>query len=168
MLRSIIGCCVLMVLSTIFESTWLHVLAINSVLPDISLIVLVYISFKNTKPHGQIAGFLSGLLHDGISSSPLGLTSCIRVLVAWSFNIVSGKFFIDTFLLPAFFGFLATLLKVISLFVFHFLFGDIVAVYSFFGKALWIEIVYNSLISPVIFLILGLFGRFLVSMDKKI
>ena len=168
MLRSIIGCCTLMIFSTIFESTWLHVLAIDSVLPDISLFILIYISFKNTKPHGQIAGFISGILHDGISSSPLGLTSCIRVLVAWAFNIAAGKFFIDRFLLPALFALIATLLKVFSLYLFHFIFGDIVSTYSIFGKTLWIEVAYNSLISPVIFFILGLFGNFIVLKDNKI
>ncbi len=167
-MQSIIGCCVLMILSTILETTWLHVLAIDSVLPDISLVILVYISFKNTKPHGQIAGFLSGILHDGISSSPLGLTSCIRTLIAWSFNIVSGKFFIDKFLLPALFVFIATLMKVFSLYIFNFIFGDIVAIYPIFGKALWIEVAYNTLISPLVFLLLGLFGKLIVLPDNKI
>jgi len=157
-----------MLLSTVFESTWLHVLAVDSVLPDVSLVILVFISFKNTKPHGQIAGFLSGILHDGISSSPLGLTSCIRTLVAWSFNAVSGKFFIDRLLLPALFALIATFLKIFSLYAFHFIFGDIVATYSIFGKSLWIEVAYNALIAPVIFFILGLFGRLLVSTDNKI
>jgi len=156
-------------LLTVLQTTWLHAVAIYSVVPDLPLIVLVYISFKNSTPQGQVVGFISGFFQDSISVMPLGTTSFIRILVALSFNSFSGKFYIDRLLMPFLFGLAAIILKALStelVFIFFSRFN--VLSYTFLSRTLWIEVAYTAIITPLVFFILGFFDRLLIITEKKL
>lgn len=160
---------VLVLALTVLQTTWLQVAAIYSVVPDLPLIVLVYISFKNTTPQGQLVGFISGFFQDSISVMPLGTTSFIRTMVAFAFNSFSGKFYIDKLLMPLLFGSVAVLMKAVCteiLFVFFSKFN--VLSYSFLSRTLWIEVVYTAVLTPIVFFLLGLLDRLLIKTEKRL
>jgi rod shape-determining protein MreD len=145
----------------------LEVISIHGVKPDISLIVIVYIAFKNPGLQGQTIGFASGLLQDSISMSPLGVNAFIKTSVALVANLLSGKFYIDRLLMPGLFGFVSILLKSLYLYFLSLFFGDKIIVYQLFSSTLWLEALYTAIASPILFLILRPIDRFIVPMDSK-
>lgn len=165
MIRRLVLSFGLVALLLVVQSTWLEALAIHTVIPDLSLLAIVYLSFKNPGLEGQTIGFAAGLLQDGISAAPLGLHAFIKTAVAWVANLLSGKFYIDKVLMPALFGVVATILKAVYLLVLALFFPGKVLAYDLFGSLLWIEVAYNAVAAPILFLLLGPLDRFLLSRE---
>lgn len=155
----------IVVLMIILQSTWLDYIAIRSVVPDLTLLVIVYIAFKSPGLQGQSVGFAAGLLQDGISAGPLGLNAFIKVAVAWLANLLSGKFYIDKLLMPALFGLVATIVKALYLMLLSGFFPGRILSYDLFGSVLWIEAGYNAVAAPVLFLLLGPLDRFIIPLE---
>ncbi|OHD14492.1 MAG: rod shape-determining protein MreD [Spirochaetes bacterium GWB1_48_6] len=151
----------------VIQSTWLDHIAIYSVVPDLSLLAIVYISFKSPGLQGQSVGFATGLLQDGISAAPFGLNAFIKTSIGWLANLLSGKFYIDKILMPALFGFVATLAKAIYLAILATIFSGKILSYDLFGRVLWIEVAYNAVVAPVLFLLLNSLDRFLIPLEKR-
>jgi len=151
----------------VIQSTWLDFIAIFSVVPDISLLAVVYISFKSPGLQGQSLGFLAGLLQDGISAAPFGLNAFIKTSIGWLANLLSGKFYIDKVLMPAIFGTVATLSKAFYLILLATIFPGKIISYDLLGRVLWIEVAYNTVIAPILFLLLSPLDRFLIPLEKR-
>jgi len=155
LLRTIVISTAAAVGCSLLQSTWLHSIAILSVIPDPALLVIVFVSFHNVRTEGIISGFLSGLIQDFISSAPLGFNAFVRTIISFGFNSLSGNFYIDRILMPMLFGAVATILKALSTAVLAMIFTDFVHGYNFLDSILWIETAYNAILSPVVFFILG-------------
>lgn len=163
MLRSVLVSSLLSVFCVYAQGTWLHSIEVLSVVPDLALVVLVFTSFRNTGPEGQLTGFLSGLAQDALSASPLGLNALVRTLVGFTYALASGKIFADRVLLPVILAASATIFKALAISTVALLFPDQVVAYDFLGSALWIEVAYNAAAAPVLFLVLGAFGPLIVT-----
>jgi rod shape-determining protein MreD len=151
----------------IVQTTWLDAIAIYSVLPDLALLAVLYISFKAQGLQGQFTGFFSGLLQDGVSAAPLGLSAFINTLMATLFNSLSGRFYIDRFLMPMFFGLSATIMKALMLMVLSWIFKGKILAYDFTQALIWIETAYNSLVAPVLFFLMGFFDRLILPLESR-
>ncbi len=150
----------------VVQSTWLSAIAILDVKPDLSLLFIVFLAFKNPSPQGQATGFLTGIFQDGMSASPLGLSAFIKTAVAWAFNLFSGKFYIDRIFIPFLFGFIATIAKALTNGFLVVLFSGRLSAYDPFSYRLWIEAAYNALAAPLLFLLLAPIERFLLPKEK--
>ena len=150
----------------VIQSTWLDYIALYSVVPDLSLLAIVYISFKSPGLQGQSLGFVAGLLQDGISAAPFGLNAFIKTSIGWLANLLSGKFYIDKFLMPAIFGSIATLAKALYLIILTTIFSGKILSYDLLNRVLWIEVAYNAVVAPVLFILLSPLDRFLIPMEK--
>ena len=151
----------------IIQTTWLDAIAVYSVLPDLALLAILYISFKTQGLQGQFTGFFSGLLQDGVSAAPLGLSAIINTLIATLFNSLSGRFYIDRILMPMFFGLSATVLKAIMLMILSWIFKGKILAYDFTQPLIWIETAYNSIIAPVLFLLMGFFDKLILPLESR-
>lgn len=167
MLRTILVSTAVTVGFSLLQSTWLHSIAILSVIPDPALLVIVFVSFHNVRTEGIVAGFLSGLVQDFISSAPLGFNAFVRTIVAYGFNSLSGNFYIDRILMPMMFGAAATLMKAISIACLAFVFPAFVHGYDFLDRILWIETAYNAALSPVVFFLFGLIKPLFVTSRNR-
>ena len=167
MVRTILISTALAVGCSLLQSTWLHSIAILSVIPDPALLVIIYVSFHNARTEGVVSGFLSGLIQDFISSAPLGFNAFIRTIVSYGFNCLSGNFYIDRILMPMLFGAVGTLAKALSTALLALLFPAFIHGYNFLDRVLWIEMAYNAVLSPVLFFILGLFKPLLVTARNR-
>jgi rod shape-determining protein MreD len=167
LLRTIVITTAVAVGCSLLQSTWLHAIAVLSVIPDLALLVIVYTSFNNMRTEGIIAGFLSGLIQDFISSAPLGFTAFMRTVVSYGFNSLSGSFYIDRILMPMLFGGAATLLKALSFAALSFLFPEFIHGYNFLDRILWIEAAYNAVLAPVVFFLLGLLKPLFVTIRNR-
>jgi rod shape-determining protein MreD len=167
MIRTIIFSSLLIILSTIIQSTWLGAIAVFGVIPDISLVILVWISYKNGPVEGPVSGFIAGFAEDCLSASPLGFHAFVKTFVAAFASLLHGSFFIDRVLLPIVMGVLATIFKAIATGLLSILFGMKIQTYNFLDKVLWIEAAYNGLIAPFIFLLLGALKKLFVTESNR-
>lgn len=157
----------LVVLLMVIQSTWLGAIAVLSITPDLALLFLAFISFKNPAPQGQAVGFVAGLLQDGMSAGPLGLNSFIKVAVSWAFNALAGKFYIDRVFMPFLFGFLATIAKAVYMAGLALLFKGRLPAYDFLSYGLWVEAAYNAVAAPILFLLLAPIERFILPRERR-
>ena len=157
----------LVLIFTVLQTTWLGTIAIMSVIPDLSLLAVVYRAFKSPGLQGQSVGFAAGLVEDGISLAPFGLNAFIKTAVSLLANLLSGKFYIDRILMPALFGLAATLAKAGYLAILAVFFAGSVVPYDFLARALWIECGYNAVAAPILFLLLSPLDRFIVIPERK-
>ena len=163
MIRSVALSTLLLVACSLAQSTWFVGISILGVVPDLGLVVLIWVSYRNGLVEGPACGFLSGLAEDFISASPLGFNAFVRTAVAALAALLHGIFFVDKILLPMVLGVAGTLAKALVALVLHLVFGSAVHIYSIVDKTLWIEAAYNGLISPLVFLALTPLSRFLVT-----
>ena len=161
MIRTVVFSTLLLIGCTFAQSTWFGSIAILGVVPDVSILVLIWVSYRNGLIVGPVSGFLSGFAEDFLSASPLGLHAFIKTAIAAITTILHGSFFIDKVLLPVILGFAGTIAKVIAAGALFLLFGEKIHVYSFFSIGLWIEAAYNAVLAPFVFLLLGPLSRFL-------
>ncbi|MBI9108723.1 MAG: rod shape-determining protein MreD [Spirochaetales bacterium] len=148
--NSLIGGTLLIAAFVILQSTLLGKLAINGVTPDFALIILVFISNSSGPVKGQGLGFITGLVQDLISTSPLGFNCLVRTLIGFIYGKIRGKLFLDSILLPVLFVLSATLFKEFFSSLLVLLFMPESGI-GFFDKAFLIELGLNAFFSPFIF-----------------
>lgn len=163
MIRTIVFSSLLLVACSFIQSTWLGAIAILGIVPDLSLIVLIWLSYKNGLVEGSASGFIAGFAEDFLSAAPLGLNAFVKTLIASCAGLLHGVFSIDRIVLPFVLGFIGTVVKALSTGLLALLFAGKVRSYAFLGRALWIEAAYNGLVAPLIFILLSGLKRFLVT-----
>ena len=143
-------------LAVVLQSTLLHWVAIRGVIPDLGLIILVFVAIRRGSMTAQLSGFATGLIEDVLSLSPLGFHALIRTVVGFLYGLTVGSIFVDPILMPVLLTIIATLFKaLISSLLVSFL--SIPAEgFSVFTGPLWIEIGYNAVLAPFLFALLGL------------
>jgi rod shape-determining protein MreD len=161
MIRSVVLSTLLLVAFALVQSAWLGAIAVFGVIPDLGLLALIWISYKNGPVAGPATGFLSGLAEDFLSASPLGFHAFVKTAVASVASLLHGSFYIDKLLLPMVLGVGGTLVKAIAAGALSLLFGSAIHAYSILDRVLWIEAAYNGLLAPVVFFILTPLARVL-------
>jgi rod shape-determining protein MreD len=141
--------------SSIFEF-----IAVSGVKPDISLIILIFISYNNGSVSGQTIGFFNGLIEDFLSLSSLGFYSLIRTTLGFLYGILEGSFTIDPVIIPVVFTLTATIIKKIFEWFLSSIFSVTVLDIILFDSSFWIEILYNCILASFIFALLKLFKVF--------
>ena len=145
---------IILLVVTVIESTWLSSLAIYR--PDISLLVLTFLSIKSTSAQGIVSGFISGLIIDGTSLAPWGYSALLRTVIAWVYSIFSGKLILDRFLIPMLMGFTATIIKYVIMLFLFLLFKTPSTINSIISYNTLIEIGLNTVLAPIVFFLLSL------------
>lgn len=146
----------LIAVAVVLQSTLLHWVAVRGVIPDLGLIVLVFVAIRRGSMTAQLSGFASGVVEDVLSLSPLGFHAFIRTVVGFLYGLTEGSIFVDPILMPVILIIIATLFKaLISSLLVAFL--SIPAVgFGVFAGPLWIELGYNAVLAPFLFGLLGL------------
>jgi len=138
------------------QTTWLRNGLFWGVIPDFSLLVIIWISYRNRAHQGAWTGFVTGLVCDLLSSSPTGYFSFILVLPAYLVSLLRQIVVMDAFFIPVLFGFFGTIVKALGSLMLLGIFGrDKVNAYSILEMRLWVEAALNGALAPLIFFILG-------------
>ena len=141
----------------VFETAILSHIRFLPALPDLVLILVVYIALHNGTVAGITAGFFSGLIFDFLSLAPMGLHSFVFTALGFLYGILYRKYNVRRFFFPLILGLSATFLKAGILLVLHVLFGQGIQVYNLLAVSFWIEVVENALCAPLLFMLLGVF-----------
>ena len=142
--------------AVILQSTLLEYAAIGEVKPDLSLVILVFISLRTGALFGQFAGFTAGLIEDFISLPPLGFYALIRTVLGFLCGLLQGAFYVDPLFLPVVLVVAATVLKGLLAWLLSAVFSLSATAAAFLGANFWIEVGYNALIAPFAFALLNL------------
>ena len=146
----------LIALAVVLQSTLLHWIAVRGVIPDLGLIVLVFVAIRRGSMTAQLSGFASGVVEDVLSLSPLGFHAFIRTMVGFLYGLTVGSIFVDPILMPVILIIIATLLKaLISSLLVAFL-SIPAAGFGVFAGPLWVELGYNAVLAPFLFALLRL------------
>lgn len=145
----------------LFQTAILSNITVLPAVPDLLLLMTLYISLHNGCMLGQTTGFASGLLLDFMSAGPLGLNSLIRTIMGYVFGLFSKTLNTSGFFLPALYGFTATIIKAIILLFISFFFPNGIVTYSLFSFVFIFELILNTMLTPFIFAFLNIFSNIL-------
>ena len=87
MIRSVVSTFFLMFFVVLIETALLSNIFFLPAVPDLLLLVLLFLSVNNGSTFGEVSGFYSGFLLDFLSASPLGLNSLIRTVIGFNWFI---------------------------------------------------------------------------------
>jgi len=162
MTRSIVWTVVFSTAAVILQSTVLKNIEILKAVPDIALCVLVFSAYVNGTMTGQISGFFAGLFYDFISEATLGLNCFSRTIIGALAGLFKGSLFLDYFLMPVILCSLATIIKALIRLLLKLAMNLSIDVYSLTTSIFWIELGYNALCAPLVFLLLRNFKPILI------
>lgn len=160
MFKSFLCSFLILLCSVIVETSILSNISFLPAVPDLVLICVLYFSFLNGKNYGQVSGFLSGLLLDFLSGSPLGFNCLYRTVIGYLSGVFRRTINSSGFIVPSVIGLLATILKVFLIWLISLFFKSI-KIYNIFAFSFLFELVMNVLLTPLMFKFLNSFRRIL-------
>ena len=160
MFKSFLCSFLILLCSVIVETSILSNISFLPAVPDLVLICVLYFSFLNGKNYGQVSGFLSGLLLDFLSGSPLGFNCLYRTVIGYLSGVFRRTINSSGFIVPSLIGLLATILKVFLIWLISLFFKSI-KIYNIFTFSFLFELVMNVLLTPLMFKFLNSFRRIL-------
>ena len=160
MFKSFLCSFLILLCSVIVETSILSIISFLPAVPDLVLICVIYFSFLNGKNYGQVSGFLSGLLLDFLSGSPLGFNCLYRTVIGYLSGVFRRTINSSGFIVPSVIGLLATILKVFLIWLISLFFKSI-KIYNIFTFSFLFELVMNVLLTPLMFKFLNSFRRIL-------
>ena len=160
MFKSFLCSFLILLCSVIVETSILSNISFIPAVPDLALICVLYFSFLNGKNYGQVSGFLSGLLLDFLSGSPLGFNCLYRTVIGYLSGVFRRTINSSGFIVPSVIGLLATILKVFLIWLISLFFKSI-KIYNIFTVSFLFELVMNVLLTPLMFKFLNSFRRIL-------
>lgn len=139
----------------LLQTTLLAHVAVRGAVPDLSLVVLLFIATRKGSLVGEVGGFVSGLLEDFLSLSPLGLHALLKTVMGYLYGLMRGKVFVDPILMPLLLAVTATIAKrgIAVLVMLLFANGAEPVVWGVTG---WVELGYNAVLAPFVFALMGL------------
>lgn len=143
--------------ATLVESTILARIAFLPAMPDLVLLIVLWISIMNGSTAGTTTGFISGLILDFLSASPIGLNALTKTVTAYIAGRFSGSFNMNRVALPVATAVLATFSKAALVFIASLFFGASIVPYSLLAPVFWYEVLMNAIMAPPVFLLLSLF-----------
>ncbi len=124
---------------------------IGGVKPDLLFILVVYMGYSFGSFYGQITGFVSGLLHDSVSNSPLGLLTFPKLALGFIAGMIGRSVIKNNVISIILLLFLASLIKgVITLFLSYTFHQTMI---SAIITIILPESFYNAILAPPLFFI---------------
>lgn len=152
---------------SLFQATILTNISFLPAIPDIVLLVVLYVSFTNTSMTGSTIGFISGLLMDFLSAAPIGYNAMTKAITGFISGRFSGSFNMNKVILPVCLAFAGTFLKVLITAVLTVFFKKGIIPYDLLSSEFWLELIVNMACAPLVFGVLGLFPS-LFTVDSRV
>jgi len=157
---------ILVTVFAVLQSVFFRHGLVAGVTPDFALIFLIFSANQHGSLKAQSTGFISGIIQDLLSITPLGFHAFTRTVIGSLYGIFKGKLFIDPILVPMLLAAVGTLLKAIFGFLLLSIFDQEHAS-MVFTVGLGVEIGLNTLAAPFLFGLLKLIGAFKAARDER-
>ncbi|MEI6387465.1 MAG: rod shape-determining protein MreD [Spirochaetota bacterium] len=144
---------------SLVQTTWIQPIAIAGIIPDLALLAVVAVAYRNGPILGTTSSFIAGLVEDILSAAPLGFNAFVSSLAAWLASFLHGSIQLDRILMPALLGIGATVYKAFAVLLLDSMFRSKLPSYDLGGSQFWIELGYNALAAPIVFAVSSLLYR---------
>lgn len=135
----------------IFQTTIIHYFSFWGVIPNTTLIILVCFSLLRGRKKGAALGLFIGLIQDILFARIIGFNALIYFIVGLTVGTFDDKVFKENSLISVVFVSLSTITYHILYFLFMYFNTINVNIFSLFNKIVLIEVIYNSLLSIIIY-----------------
>lgn len=112
-----------LVFGVIVQSTWLPMLAIYGVKPDLLLLAVASTGLLFGKEAGVGIGFFAGLLQDLLSGNIFGLNILAKMTVGYAFGLAERNVFKENILLPVIAAAMASVLNSLVIILYLYILG---------------------------------------------
>ncbi len=146
----------ILVINLILQSTVFQYIDLLGVKPDSAIVIVIALSTFLGKERGAIIGAAAGMLQDILFGKPLGIITLSYMLTGYLVGQNSDKVFKENLVVPMVFTAGATLLKYFISIFFNYALGIQTPVLKYIQQYLFIELIYNCIISIVVYRILYL------------
>ena len=157
----------LLFMGILIQTTIFHYLPIR-ISPDLSLIILVYFSFRYGSSTSQVTGFASGLMEDFLSLSPLGFNCFIKTVIGFLAGLFHERLMMDPIIFPIITMIIVTIVKGVLSAILIELFHVSIDAVMVFSNGFFLEIIVNALLGPLIFQLLRILLDWLFPERKTI
>jgi len=139
----------------VVQSTLLPLLPIGPVLPDLMLVVCVYLGLYVHSPAGALGAFLIGYAQDAFSGTVLGINAFAMSLVFVSVYLTSRHLWVNNTLSQIVLVFLASLVKTVTIVALIGVFLSLDGLWRTILKYIFLEAALAAVFSPPIFAVLA-------------
>lgn len=154
-MRTAIGIGVVILVALVVQSTLLPLLGFGSMLPDLMLVVCVYLGLHVHSPAGAVGAFTIGYVQDSLSGTLLGLNAFAMCLVFATVYLTSRRLWVDNLPSKVVLVFLASLQKTAVVIVLVGLFFSFDGLWQTVARYVLLQAVIAAALSPPIFAILA-------------
>lgn len=91
MVGKIAGFAAIIILAIVFHTFFASLIAIDKVMPDIFIILVVYLTLTQSLTQGIIFGFASGIIESSADPALFGLSAFLKVILAFTVFIFSTR-----------------------------------------------------------------------------
>ncbi|MEI6132149.1 MAG: rod shape-determining protein MreD [Bacillota bacterium] len=95
---------------TLLQTNFVQGIAIFDVKPNLLIAFIIVVGLTNGSRIGAVVGFISGLIMDSYSSSPVGIYMLLGMLLGMLSGATNKNFFRDNYILTIVFAFVYTML----------------------------------------------------------
>jgi len=127
--------------------------------PDLLLVVCVYLGLHAHSPAGALAAFAIGYAEDAFSGAVLGLNAFAMTLVFLFVYLSSRQLWVDNTLSKVVLAFVAYLLKTLAIVLLIALFLSLEGIWRTIARYVLWEATLAAVLSPPIFALLSRMGR---------
>ena len=143
---------ILIIISLVIQGhSSFDVLRIAGVKPDLLFIAIVYYGYSFGSFYGEVTGFISGLLHDAVSNSPLGLLAFPKMAVGYFIGFFNRSIIRSNVLSVFIIMFLASIAKGLLTFLISLIFSEVSL--SSIISIILPESFYNAVLAPILFIL---------------
>ncbi len=144
----------IIILNFILQTTLLSSLALNNIVPDTSLILIILYARLRNDTEGFIFGFVTGLLTDIFFSPFFGFYALLGGFIGYFAGKPFRNFYRSNLVTPLLLIGFGTFIYEYIFYFFNFLFRGKVDFFSYFTSLIFPEIIYNLIFSIFIYKIL--------------
>ncbi|MBQ5999810.1 MAG: rod shape-determining protein MreD [Treponema sp.] len=165
MLKSVFVSVLILLAVSVFESAIISNISFLPAVPDLLLLCVIYMALQNGRSYGSSTGFISGLFWDFLTGSPFGFNMLLRSLLGYFPGFFNKSINFSGFFIPAAFGMIGTIIKVIITWIISLFFPNLIVNYDIISLAFLFELVCNTLLAPFIFKLMNMFSRLIALSD---
>lgn len=148
---NILAIVLIIIINFILQSTILPNINIFGILPNTGLIIIVAIALLRGSKAGSIVGLIIGFLQDIFFSPVIGVNPLIYFFIGYSIGMAENKLSKDNILIPFILTAIATIFYHLFYFLSMYFLGHNISFVVFFKKVVLFEMIYNSILSMLLY-----------------
>ena len=140
----------IILLNIIVETTLMPFLKINGITPDIMAAFIVSFGLLGGNPIAPIVGLFAGLVYDMTMGAVIGVYAFQYMLIGFIVGSLADKFYVDSFIVPMFFAFIAILLKEAIMILYAYISRLDISLFSVLIGRIIPHAILTAIITPII------------------